>query len=55
MNFECKQLSITDDDYFGCEIVFKDTIDKCCENLPIEELLYPTFKYHLFQRSYPEM
>lgn len=52
MDFECKQLTITDDSDFGCTIEFSDTIDKYDKNMTIEELMND--KYLLIQRSYPE-
>ncbi len=55
MNFKCKQLNITDDPDFGCTIEFSDTIDEHKEDLTIEELINPTKKYLLIQRSYPEL
>ncbi len=54
MNFECKQLNITDDPDFGCTIEFSDSIDENDENQTLEELMNPTGKYLLIQRSYPE-
>lgn len=54
MNFECKQLTITDDPDFGCTIEFNDTIENYNENMSIEELMNSTGKYLLIQRSYPE-
>ncbi len=54
MNFECRQLSITDDPDFGCTIEFNNTIENFNDNLTIEEQLVPTGKYLLIQRSYPE-
>ena len=54
MNFECKQLNITDDPDFGCSIEFNDTIDDYDVKQTMEELLNPTSRYLLIQRSYPE-
>jgi hypothetical protein len=39
LNFECKQLDITNDFDFGCTISFSDTIEKFNENQTIEELI----------------
>jgi len=55
MNFKCKQLNIIDDPDFGCTIEFSNTIDEHKEDLTIEELINPTKKYLLIQRSYPEL
>ena len=54
MNFECKELNITDDSGFGCTIEFRDKIEDYSENMTIEELWNPSGKYLLIQRSYPE-
>ena len=54
MSFKCKQLSITTDPDFGCTIEFSDTKDQNDENKTVEELMHPTKKYLLIQRSYPE-
>lgn len=54
MNFECKQLKITDDPDFGCTIEFNDTVEVYRENMTIEELINSVGKYLMIQRSYPE-
>jgi hypothetical protein len=54
LNFECKQLDITNDFDFGCTISFSDTIEKFNENQTIEELIKSQEKYLLIQRSFPE-
>jgi hypothetical protein len=54
MNFECKELNISEDPEFGCTIEFKDKIEDYSENMSIEELWNPSGKYLLIQRSYPE-
>ena len=53
MNFECKKLHISDDP-FGCTIEFSDSIETDSDDMTIEELFSPTFKYLLIHRSYPE-
>jgi len=54
MNFKCEELEITDDPEFGVTITLSDTKREYSETDSIEDLLHPTHKYLLIQRSYPE-
>ena len=54
MNFHCETLSITDDPDFGCTISFSEGKTENEQFKSMNELLHPTEKYLLIQRSYPE-
>ena len=50
MNFDCNELTITDDRDFACSILFSDTIGFNAADWPRDE----NVKYPLIQRLYPE-
>ena len=55
MNFECKEISISDEE-LGCQLVFQEhkSLGEEIENMTIEEIQKSTGKYFLLQRFYPE-
>jgi hypothetical protein len=53
MNFQCKELSISDEE-FGFTIIFSDTISSDDQFKTVEEIINSGEKYLLVQRTYPE-
>lgn len=55
INFQCVELSITDDPDFGCTIKLSDTKDEEYQKeLTMEQIMNSKEKYLLLQHSYPE-
>jgi hypothetical protein len=53
MNFQCKELSISDEE-LGCAVSFSDSKTSEDQFKTIEEILNSNEKYLLIQRTYPE-
>jgi len=54
MNFNCKEIDISDDN-FGCRITFSDTKDEgYIDNQSYKEIMESFGEYLSLQRSYPE-
>jgi hypothetical protein len=53
MNFQCKQLTIADQE-FGFTIIFSDSKSVDDQFKTVEEIMNSEEKYLLIQRSYPE-
>jgi hypothetical protein len=53
MNFQCKELTISDDD-FGFTVIFSDSKSSDDKFKTVEEIMNSGEKYLLIQRSYPE-
>lgn len=53
MNFQCEELSISDEE-FGCTITFSDSKTSDDQFMTAEEIMNSEEKYLLIQRTYPE-
>ena len=53
MNFQCEELTISDDE-LGCTVKFSDSKSLDDQFMTIEEIMNSDEKYLLIQRTYPE-
>ncbi len=53
MNFQCKELTISDEE-FGCTVTFSDSKSFDDQFKTVEEIMNSEEKYLLIQRTYPE-